>query len=97
MKQYTIPLKVLIAYNLEVDTCIRFVLPDDQARYTVELDNDLGVKNKMIVASCNGREYFFHPDQPVTYPGRYLRQVWKDWKDHGREAFEEWFSNNKNK
>lgn len=92
MKTYTVPLKVFVAYHLEADRFIRFTLPDNQGSFCLELGHTLVPKEGNLVAKIKGEELRFSPDQPVNYPGRYLKTIWDYWKRHGKRIYENWIT-----
>lgn len=90
MKNYTIPLKLLISEYISAELqYLNFQLSTGKAKYTIDLNSDC-IKNNMILAHCNGNIYQFSYDTKIQYIGRYMRFIWDFWKFNGKTIFEDW-------
>ena len=91
---YTIPLKVFIAYFMQRDTCVKYRIEGNDALFVTELDARLGKQGSDIIAIFNREKYFFKPWQMIQVHGKNLKAYWDHWKGSGKDAFDVWFNSN---
>lgn len=90
MRNYTIPLKLLIAEYIGADLeYLRFELANGKAIYTIHLKGEC-LDNNRILASHNEKVYHFGYDTKIKYIGRYMVAIWDYWKHGGSKIFNDW-------
>lgn len=93
-KVYTIPLKLLIAHHVQTNVIyFNFKFENGNALYCVDMRGKC-VHDGLIVAIYKGKEYLIHPNTKIQYNGRFLRQIWDNWKNTGEAVFNRWIEKN---